>query len=264
MAKTIVPVLPYTITGNKIAFGNGVDKWDFTLNPGPITGHGWQISGGNGADVITGSIYNDFIWGDSLGNSGTTSDNGADTLRGGDGRDEIHGGNGADIISGDSGGDTLYGDRGGDVFKYWLTSDSMAAAGGTWSTTNGDWIADFKASEGDKLDLAAVPLTGPFDRLTWGAGGDVNGVWSDGRYVYADTSGDGVADLVIKVAGVGANDFLGVNHDPTAPATRALTTDEDTATAAIAIGALDGDSGDTLSYAIKSGAGPSLHWGKRR
>jgi large repetitive protein len=48
-----------------------------------------------------------------------------------------------------------------------------------------------------------------------------------------------------------------VNDVPVAPAAQSITTNEDVATAAIAIGATDADT-DPLSYSIKAGAGPSL------
>jgi Ca2+-binding RTX toxin-like protein len=47
-----------------------------------------------------------------------------------------------------------------------------------------------------------------------------------------------------------------VNDDPTAAATNAVTTDEDVASAAVAIGAVDAD-GDALLYAVKTGFAPA-------
>ena len=49
----------------------------------------------------------------------------------------------------------------------------------------------------------------------------------------------------------------GVNDTPEAPATGSVTTDEDTASAATAIGATDRDAGETLTYSVKAGDEPA-------
>jgi VCBS repeat-containing protein len=207
-----------TQSGYTYSFGNGADTYDFTANTGKITADWQQISGGNGSDYIKGSTFSDIIWGDSVTNS-QTSDNGADTLLGGDGNDQIHGGNGADVLEGDKGADVLWGDRGGDTFKYVLVTDSSAKSTGGWSNVTGDVISDFNASEGDRLDLAGLnlQLTGAASGtlLTWGSGPAAYHVWASGGIVYADTTGDNVADVAIKVIGaVDGGSFIGVNHDP--------------------------------------------------
>ena len=249
--------LPGTQSGYTYSFGNGADTYDFTAT-GKITANWQQISGGNGSDSIRGSTYNDIIWGDSVNNS-STADNGADSLFGGNGNDQIHGGNGADLLQGDLGADVIWGDRGGDTFRYVLVSDSVANLG-AWDNTQGDVIVDFNAAEGDRIDLGALALSGSGgSKLTWSSTdtGSAHHVWTSGGIVYADTNGDSTADIAIKVIGtVGSNSFKGVNHDPSAAATKSVTTDEDTASTAIAIGATDSDS-DALTYAVKSGAEPA-------
>ena len=50
----------------------------------------------------------------------------------------------------------------------------------------------------------------------------------------------------------------GANDTPEAPATNTVTTDEDTASAAIAIGATDRDAGETFTYSLKSGHEPAI------
>ena len=49
----------------------------------------------------------------------------------------------------------------------------------------------------------------------------------------------------------------GVNDTPEAPATNSVTTDEDTASSAVAIGASDRDAGEVLTYSVKTGEEPA-------
>ena len=125
---------------------------------------------------------------------------------------------------------------------------------------------DFNRSEGDKLDFsgftdgAGNPIT-----LTWSdTPGGAYKIWSDGSYVYADTNGGGDADLVIKVAGIGANDFVGVNHAPVADDEISSTNEDITLTVTAANGVLVGDvdslDGDTLTVTSFIVAGdPIVH-----
>src|SRR5215204_1458524 len=126
------------IIGQEIDGGNGIDTIVandiFTSTDSKLK---YVIVGGNGNDTVIGSSRDEIIWGDSNGNSGSISDNGADNLSGGGGNDEIHGGNADDRISGDLGADSLYGDKGADRFVYSLVSDSNAS-NGAWSAATGD------------------------------------------------------------------------------------------------------------------------------
>ena len=63
------------------------DEFDFS---------GVTIIGGDGADTITGGVFNDLLIGGS----------GADTITGGDGDDTLEGGQGKDTLNGGSGADT--------------------------------------------------------------------------------------------------------------------------------------------------------------
>jgi VCBS repeat-containing protein len=74
---------------------------------------------------------------------------------------------------------------------------------------------------------------------------------SDSFTLLIDDGQSGVTEQVVSVTVTPANDA------PTAPATGSVTTAEDTASAAVAIGAGDVD-GDSLSYSEKAGAG-ALH-----
>lgn len=244
--------------------GNGVDVIDATTLFLGNTGNLWQITAGNGADTVNGSFRDEIIWGDSKDNTDTAS-NGADTLRGGGGKDQIHGGNGGDLLSGDQGADTLWGDRGGDTFKYNYQSSGEGdsdAVNHLWSGTSGDWIKDFNKVDGDKLDLSGFNghLTGVNapDMLQSSSGPSAYGVWvgSQGdtgtdKIVYADTNGDGRADVAIRVSGnIDLGGIVGLNHAPTA-VNDSFAIDEDaTGTGSVAGNDSDPDAGQTLSYAL--------------
>ncbi|GJD95951.1 ExeM/NucH family extracellular endonuclease [Methylobacterium iners] len=75
-----------------------------------------------------------------IGNDVVRGLDGADVLFGGIGRDQLFGGSGQDRLAGELGNDVLNGGAGADVFAF-------SVLGGR------DVIEDFRASEGDRLDL---------------------------------------------------------------------------------------------------------------
>jgi serralysin len=130
------------------------------------------------------------------------------------------GGPGNDILIANEVQNQLSGGGGGDVFTF---TERDAQAG--WMRSDGkkmlpDTIADF-ASGQDRIDLSAIDAvrgTGANDAFTWiGAAafsnqaGQLRAV-NSGKHVWieGDTDGNGVADLVIMVAGptILAGDFL--------------------------------------------------------
>jgi VCBS repeat-containing protein len=153
------------------------------------------------------------------------------------------------MLVGGNGGDVLVDGSAKDVFLYRATTESSYVKGGpiavdTTSTATEsktasnawDIIVNFnsgKASGTDKIDLHLLDQqlsgNGPTE-LVWVAStandtdaiaGQANaahahGVWTDanGNFLYADTNGDGVADLKIQVSGVTADSFNGVDHAP--------------------------------------------------
>jgi len=234
--------------------GNGIDLIDAAaeyLKLGAKSTDTFVIVAGNGDDDVRGSDYAETIWGDS-NTIGDTLGNGADKLHGGGGNDEIHGGNGADSIWGDAGGDILYGDRGGDEFKYNGVGDS-AANNGAWSAPTGDWIKDFSKAEKDLLDLSAFnDLTK--GKLQFSSGPSSLGVWIGAdvpgtKIVYVDVTGDGVADVAIKVTGdVDFESIKGVNDAAviTGTSTASLTETDAVQTTGGTLSATDVDSSNAF------------------
>ncbi|PQO89319.1 hypothetical protein C5614_28990, partial [Massilia phosphatilytica] len=125
-------------------------------------------------------------------------------LAGAAGVNVLRGGTAADTLAGRGGADVLEGGAGADLFAYEQASDSTAAAM--------DAILDFQSGQ-DKIDLRA------FAGLRWtGTNPAAHGVWQAQSgadvHVFADTDGDGVADLKIALKNVAVTldtkDFLGV------------------------------------------------------
>ncbi len=99
-----------------------------------ITEHyqAFDVSGAHdGNDTLLGGAGNDILFGSG----------GNDLLDGGKGNDILLGGTGNDTLIGGQGNDILIGGSGGDTF-VWKSGD-----------TGNDVIKDFKASEGDRIDL---------------------------------------------------------------------------------------------------------------
>ncbi|VVQ24541.1 hypothetical protein PS938_05612 [Pseudomonas fluorescens] len=99
-----------------------------------ITEHytAFDVSGAHdGNDTLLGGAGNDILFGSG----------GNDNLDGGKGNDILLGGTGSDTLMGGQGNDILIGGSGGDTF-VWKAGD-----------TGNDVIKDFKASEGDRIDL---------------------------------------------------------------------------------------------------------------
>ena len=171
-----------------------------------------SIDGGSGSDLLFGGSGNDQILG-GAGNDILDGGSGNDVLGGGSGNDLLFGGAGDDALIGGTGADQLTGGSGSDRFIFLNASDSPTASG--W-----DRITDFTQGR-DRIDLSA--LLGPAD-LAWGNMTAVaNGAWyqnSGSRtFVFADTNGDGAADLTIELTNtprlmLASSDFIGVGGAP--------------------------------------------------
>ena len=136
LAVTVATTTSSTASnGNDLLHGlNGNDD---------ISGNGGHdiLYGGTGNDTLSGGSGNDSLYG-GAGNDNLSGDAGNDLLVGNEGNDILNGGAGDDILIGGKGTDSLTGGSGADTFLW--------RAGDTGSAT----ITDFKASEGDRIDLS--------------------------------------------------------------------------------------------------------------
>ncbi len=111
-----------------------------------LTGIGNIDGTGNDlANSITGNGGNNGLWG-GAGNDTLLGNAGDDRLYGEDGQDSLDGGAGNDILIGGAGKDMLTGGTEADVFVF-NRGDT------TLNTASYDRITDFRAGEGDRIDL---------------------------------------------------------------------------------------------------------------
>ncbi|MDD0982967.1 immunoglobulin-like domain-containing protein, partial [Pseudomonas shahriarae] len=145
--------------GNDILFGDLVSF-------AGITGEGYNaiqtyVAGKNGVAVaaVTGQDvhkyitehYNEFnTSGAKDGNDTLLGGSGDDILFGQGGNDYLDGGKGNDILLGGTGNDTLIGGQGNDILIGGTGADTFVWRSGD---VGNDVIKDFKASEGDRIDL---------------------------------------------------------------------------------------------------------------
>jgi Ca2+-binding RTX toxin-like protein len=128
----------------------------------------------------------------------------ANTITGNAGNNVLTGMAGADILLGAAGDDVLIGGTGKDTLTGGAGSDIFVFAAGDSGLGGGvrDLITDFQAGV-DRIDLSALTLAG-MDELAFKTVGS-------GVIIYADTTGDGVQDFAVQVAGtysLGADDFI--------------------------------------------------------
>jgi VCBS repeat-containing protein len=191
----------------------------------------------------------------AINGTGNAQDN---VITGNSGNNQLMSGAGNDVITGGFGADTLTGGIGNDTFSYLATTDSPGGS-------SVDVITDFTKGQ-DKIDLAA--LLGATD-LVWGnQTATANGVWygrtGSNTFIFADTTGNGVADLTIELRNtpnltLDINDFIGVknpNVPPTFTSSASFSLNENI-TAVGTVQASDPDS-PVLTYSIAGGADAAL------
>ncbi|ROL81844.1 type I secretion protein [Pseudomonas chlororaphis] len=144
----------------------------------------FDVSGAHdGNDTLLGGAGNDIIFGQG----------GNDLLDGGKGNDILLGGTGNDTLIGGAGNDILIGGSGADTF-VWKAGD-----------TGNDVIKDFKASEGDRIDLRdllqgeSASTIDNFLKITTVDGTSTLQVSSEGKLNAA--GGIANADVTIKLEG---------------------------------------------------------------
>jgi Ca2+-binding RTX toxin-like protein len=193
------------------------------------------LDGGTGDDTLLGGDGEDYLYGrdgDDTLNGGAGEDRldggngddhllggaGTDWLDGGAGNDTLNGGAGDDQLIGGPGSDILAGGTGADTFIFGQIETGFQTQGGHSAVTS---IADFNASEGDRIDLSRVDadtstsgnqdfhFIGESDfsgvagelRVFHAPQGDSGGTAIDHWLVEGDMNGDGIADLIAEVSG---------------------------------------------------------------
>ncbi|MFW2829142.1 calcium-binding protein [Sphingomonas sp. ID0503] len=123
------------------------------------------LSGGAGRDTLAGGEENDDLSGEA-GNDNLAGDAGDDTLAGGDGNDVLNGGDGRDLLTGGLGDDKIVGGAGGDTIRFGAGNDTVAGGaggdqlvlevkGGATTITDFDLTARI-----ERIDLRGVGVTG--------------------------------------------------------------------------------------------------------
>ena len=147
-----------------------------------------------------------------------------DTVTGSAAADVIYGGDGSDVIAGGGGGDVIYGDNGNDTLTGGLGADILVGGDGTntfdfnsvaeSSGASADLIWDFWQPLSDKIDLSTIDantgLAGDQAFSFIGAAA-FSGVAGELRFdnttnpglttVYADNTGDSIADFTVHLNG---------------------------------------------------------------
>ncbi|MEA2921066.1 MAG: large repetitive protein, partial [Bradyrhizobium sp.] len=213
-------------TANTIIYGNNAGD---TIDGHKASGNDFYF-GGNGKDILYAGTGNDYLDGN----------NGVDVLFGG--VSNLTNSNTTMMVGG-NGGDLLVDGAAKDIFLYRVTAESPYVAGGPvavdttsaateikTATNAWDVIVNFNSSK-DKIDLSLLDQqlsnNGP-TKLVWlGSQGTdaqagqanpahIHGVWTDagGNFLYADTNGDGAADLKIQVHGVQSSNIVGIDNAP--------------------------------------------------
>ncbi|CAN7447979.1 calcium-binding protein [Caulobacter sp. LjRoot300] len=140
----------------------------------------------NGGDIVSG-------WGASHVGVYMIGDDAGDQLIGSTLGDVVQGGSGVDTLIGGAGGDALFGGAGADTFKYLAVAESGLSAA--------DTIFDFQSGV-DKIDLSGVHAAG--------VGSYGVAYTSDGSFLFVETNGDGVNDMLIQltIPGLHATDIV--------------------------------------------------------
>ncbi|SEC78632.1 surface adhesion protein [Pseudomonas saponiphila] len=161
-----------------------------------------QVSTSNVHQYIT-EHYTEFdVSGSHDGNDTLLGGDGNDILFGQGGNDLLDGGRGNDILLGGTGNDTLIGGKGNDILIGGSGADTFVWKAGD---TGNDVIKDFKASEGDRIDLRdllqgeSASTIDNFLKITTVDGVSTLQVSSEGKLNAA--GGLANADVTIKLEG---------------------------------------------------------------
>jgi RTX calcium-binding nonapeptide repeat (4 copies) len=144
---------------------------------------------------------------------------GNDTLYGGAGGDTLFGDNGNDVIVGGPGADVMYGGFGADTFVWNHTSET--AGGPVAQFPPNDLIVDFRASEGDQIDLSHLAKEAGVQHLNFTGEHDPGKYAAGPGEVYWENSADGA--IFINLHGgthvdgtISVNNYFSLGDHPSA------------------------------------------------
>lgn len=180
--------------------GNDTISYQFRHEDSVVGDEGVTIALGEGGALTGPNSRENFVSIEnaigSLNSDLIAGSDGINVLSGLAGEDEIHGLGGNDVIDGGADADVLFGEGGADRFVFTSAGD----------TREGDFIADFASSEGDKIDVSGI------DANTRQAGdqafrffdgrpapGNGGAIFLDAGSIVIDIDGDGRAEGVIHV-----------------------------------------------------------------
>ncbi|QNH80273.1 LapA family giant adhesin [Pseudomonas protegens] len=220
LANSIIGHTEATMPGaDTVSGGNGNDiLFGDLVSFNGIAGEGYQAmqayvakqSGVDVSQVSTSNVhqyitehYTEFdVSGSHDGNDTLLGGDGNDILFGQGGNDLLDGGRGNDILLGGTGNDTLIGGQGNDILIGGSGADTFVWKAGD---TGNDVIKDFKASEGDRIDLRdllqgeSASTIDNFLKITTVDGVSTLQVSSEGKLNAA--GGLANADVTIKLEG---------------------------------------------------------------
>jgi Ca2+-binding RTX toxin-like protein len=178
--------------------GSGIDTASYVDSTAAVsisladhTAHGGEAEGDilNSIENLTGSAYNDDLWGD----------NGANTLNGGDGNDSLKGFGGADTLIGGDGNDELVGGTGNDTMIGGAGNDSY------WIDAAGDQVTESAGAGVDTLySSISTGLATNVERLFLTGAANLNAVGNSAGNVIVGNDGSNLID-----GGAGADTLTG-------------------------------------------------------
>ncbi len=188
------------INGVRVALWNHPTSWD---NGDAYWADAKYIMGDwvKGVENVTGSQFNDYLWGDS----------GSNVLKGGGGDDFLDGHDGDDILEGGAGADYLFGSNGNDVASYEGSSAGVFIDLSTGEAFGGHATGDrFNSIEGIRGSRYADELKGDdgVNRIE-GGGGDDWIVATKGNDTYV--GGEGIDTVDYSAGFAGSGTVLGLN-----------------------------------------------------
>lgn len=174
---------------------------------------GSVLAGGLGGDLLTGGRGNDTLLGDGVIAIDTHGRGGAGPIttllaspEGPGGADTLNGGDGADTLVGGGGADVLTGGAGNDHFVYTSLSDSAPGARDLITDLGSKDVIDLSAIDananvsGDQAFVQVAAFSHHAGELVIHYD-NVAGI----THLSVDANGDGVADMVIDIAGKAAH-----------------------------------------------------------